>query len=122
MLKRYIIGFKSYIAATAVTIEEVGATSIEDAGKEELNGTDEGVGEDATTVVTGGMVAGADDVAITGVDDEKLNGTTDGPGTGTIGCVLAGVTPWTAAGVDARTNAGVFVELNAGVFAKVPDG
>ena len=48
--------------------------------------------EEAKTVVTGGMVAGVDDVAITGVNGEELNGITYGPGVGTIGCVLAGVT------------------------------
>ena len=62
-----------------------------------LNGTGEGavngVDEDAKTVVTGGMVAATDDVAITGVDGRGLNGITDDPGAGAIWCVLAGVTP-----------------------------
>ena len=88
-------------AATTVTREGCGATSIEDAVKDKLNGTGEGavngVGEGVKTVVTAGMVTGADDVAITGADGRGLNGITDDTGTGTIWCVLAGVTPWVAA-------------------------
>ena len=75
--------------------------------------------EDAKTVVTEGMVAGADDVEITGVDDEELNGITDGPGADTIKCVLAGLTPWVAAGVDDGTNAGITGRLISGVFTKI---
>ena len=83
--------------ATAIATEGADATSIEDAGKDELNATGEGtvngVDEEAKTVVIGGMAAGADDVAITGVDGEELNGITDDPGAGTIRCVLACLTP-----------------------------
>ena len=75
--------------------------------------------EDAKTVVTGSMVASADDVAITGVDSEELNGITDGPDAGTIRCVLDGVTPWVAAGVNAGTNAGKIGRLVTGVFTKI---
>ena len=77
------------------------------------------MGEDAKTVVNGGMIAGATDVAITGIDDGILNGVTSNPGAGAIGVEVAGVTPWLGAGVDTGTSAGVIGRLVAGVFTKI---
>ena len=80
------------------------------------------MGEDATTIVTEVVIAGANDVAVTGVTVWTYDGVVGDPGTGTIGVLLCGVTPCTFAGVTDETITGVFVGLNAGVFVKMPDG
>ena len=75
--------------------------------------------EDAKTVVTGGMIAGATDVVITGIDDGRFNGVASNPGAGAIGVEVAGVTPWLGAGVDTGTNNGVIDGLVTGVVTEI---